>query len=58
MAYKQLSEAVAHTDYENFVRADDDVELEELSDADLKAYRDLCQNGVTDAEEELRRRGI
>lgn len=58
MTYKQLSEAVAHAVYKAFVRADDDVELEELSDTDLERFRDRCQKRLIDAEEELRRRGL
>lgn len=58
MTDKELSEAVAHACYKALVRADDDIELEVLNDADLKAYRNLCQNGLIDAGEEIRRRGL
>lgn len=44
--------------YFDFVDAYDNVDVRKLSDKVLQRFRDLCNNGVLEAERELRRRGL
>lgn len=44
--------------YFDFVDAYDNVDVRKLSDKNLQRFRDLCENGVLEADRELRRRGL
>ena len=45
-------------EYKAFLKAYDDIDIKLLSDDELQKYCDLCHNGVIEAYEELRKRGL
>lgn len=45
-------------EYEAFLKAYDDIDLEALSEEELDKFCSLCNNGYTDAIKELRKRGL
>lgn len=40
------------------IDADDEIEIEKLSDEDLKRYSAIMENGVVDANREMYKRGL
>lgn len=47
-----------HNAYIYFVDAFDDIDISKLSDKDLKQFRDICDNGLIEADRELYKRGL
>lgn len=47
-----------HNLYMDFIRALDEVDIENLSDRDLQAFYAACYDGEIDANIELRNRGL
>lgn len=45
-------------EYEEFLKAYDNIDVRSLSDEELKKYADLSNNGLIEASEELYRRGL
>lgn len=45
-------------EYEEFLKAYDNIDVRDLSDEELKKYADLSNNGLTEAFRELYRRGL
>lgn len=45
-------------EYEEFLKAYDNIDVRSLSDEELKKYADLSNNGLTEAFRELYRRGL
>lgn len=45
-------------EYDNFVKAYNDIDVRCLSDNELKHYSGVCQNGLLEANRELYKRGL
>lgn len=45
-------------EYEEFLKAYDNIDVRSLSDEELKKYADLSNNGLLEANNELYRRGL
>lgn len=45
-------------EYEEFLKAYDNIDVRSLSDEELKKYADLSNNGLLEAQNELYRRGL
>lgn len=45
-------------EYEEFLKAYDNIDVRSLSDEELKKYADLSNNGFLEAQNELYKRGI
>lgn len=45
-------------EYEEFLKAYDNIDVRGLSDEELKKYADLSNNGLIEASEKLYRRGL
>lgn len=45
-------------EYEEFLKAYDNIDVRSLSDEELKKYADLSNNGLLEAQNELYKRGL
>ena len=45
-------------EYDNFVKAYNDIDVSCLSDNELKHYAGVCDNGLLEAQNELYKRGL
>lgn len=45
-------------EFEAFLKAYENIDLNAMSDEELKNYADLCDNGLLEAQNELYKRGL
>ena len=55
---EEVRKVEVHESYLYFADAYDDVDVSKLSDKDLQQFRDMCENGLSEAHRELCKRKL